>query len=394
MIGVYSPRPSPAGRPRWCGITTSSSSAAGLAGSAAAIHLARAGAAVLLADRSRFPRDKPCGGGVTGRALRQAPCGISPVGERIVDTFQLRSTTGASWAVEQPCGDCMTQRRRLDDLVQEAVAAGAEFRDGARVEEIGLEGGVTATVGGDRVAADVLVGADGANGVVAKTVGLAGRHRARGRSRGQRPVGAARPRLLRVDCRGGVSAPRPGATGGCSRGGYHANLGVGGWSSEGPRLRRGTSRGSHAPSRSTRRRSPTCAAIGFRRAALALRARPGTVSSSSGDAAGGLVHPRRAHGMTRRSTRAGPAADVIVAGDTDGYADRLAQSLDRPRRERRGRQAWHSIGIRPSALLGGSVAGAPGSWPVSSPVTSGTRTRRGGSRGLHSGLISRVARRS
>jgi len=63
---------------------------AGPAGSATAIHLARGGAHVLLADRARFPRDKPCGGGVTGRALRQAPCDITPVVERVVHTFELR----------------------------------------------------------------------------------------------------------------------------------------------------------------------------------------------------------------------------------------------------------------------------------------------------------------
>src|SRR5262245_62325162 len=36
---------------------------AGPAGSATAIHLARGGASVLLIDKARFPRDKPCGGG-------------------------------------------------------------------------------------------------------------------------------------------------------------------------------------------------------------------------------------------------------------------------------------------------------------------------------------------
>ena len=63
---------------------------AGPAGSATAIHLARAGKSVLLADRARFPRDKPCGGGLTGRALKQAPCDVTPVVERVVDTFELR----------------------------------------------------------------------------------------------------------------------------------------------------------------------------------------------------------------------------------------------------------------------------------------------------------------
>src|SRR5688572_4524811 len=36
---------------------------AGPAGSAAAMHLLRGGASVLLAEKARFPRDKPCGGG-------------------------------------------------------------------------------------------------------------------------------------------------------------------------------------------------------------------------------------------------------------------------------------------------------------------------------------------
>src|SRR5438874_400818 len=46
---------------------------AGPAGSTAAYRLARGGASVLLADRARFPRDKPCGGGLTMRAVRQLP---------------------------------------------------------------------------------------------------------------------------------------------------------------------------------------------------------------------------------------------------------------------------------------------------------------------------------
>ena len=46
---------------------------AGPAGSTAAYRLASAGASVLLLDRARFPRDKPCGGGVTGRAAKVLP---------------------------------------------------------------------------------------------------------------------------------------------------------------------------------------------------------------------------------------------------------------------------------------------------------------------------------
>src|SRR5947208_14378790 len=42
---------------------------AGPAGSATAAHLASGGARVLLADRTSFPRDKACGGGLTPRGV-------------------------------------------------------------------------------------------------------------------------------------------------------------------------------------------------------------------------------------------------------------------------------------------------------------------------------------
>src|SRR5205823_805279 len=57
---------------------------AGPAGSTTAFRLAAAGARTLLLDRARFPRDKPCAGGVSVRALRQLPFGIDPVVEEVV----------------------------------------------------------------------------------------------------------------------------------------------------------------------------------------------------------------------------------------------------------------------------------------------------------------------
>src|ERR1700761_6249900 len=44
---------------------------AGPAGSTMAYRLAREGARVLLLDKARFPRDKPCGGGLSVRAMRE-----------------------------------------------------------------------------------------------------------------------------------------------------------------------------------------------------------------------------------------------------------------------------------------------------------------------------------
>ena len=45
---------------------------AGPAGSTAAYRLAQQGARVALLDRATFPRDKPCGGGITVRGLDEA----------------------------------------------------------------------------------------------------------------------------------------------------------------------------------------------------------------------------------------------------------------------------------------------------------------------------------
>ena len=55
---------------------------AGPSGSLTAHLLAREGVRTLLVDRARFPRDKPCGGGVTLRGARLLPFAIGPVVER------------------------------------------------------------------------------------------------------------------------------------------------------------------------------------------------------------------------------------------------------------------------------------------------------------------------
>ena len=93
---------------------------AGPAGSTAAYRLATRGCRVLLVDRARFPRDKPCGGGLTDRAVGQIPFDVSPVVEDRVAVFELglryrqrferRSTSPLI---------LMTQRRRLDAYLAE-----------------------------------------------------------------------------------------------------------------------------------------------------------------------------------------------------------------------------------------------------------------------------------
>jgi geranylgeranyl reductase family protein len=135
---------------------------AGPAGSMAAYHLATAGASVLLLDKATFPRDKPCGGGVTGRAARLLPFSIEPVVEDVVDRLEcgLRYRHRFTRRARAPLA-YMTQRRRLDHfLLQKAAEAGAEVRERETADARELD-------------ARIVIGADGCNGPSAKQLGLA-----------------------------------------------------------------------------------------------------------------------------------------------------------------------------------------------------------------------------
>ena len=301
---------------------------AGPAGSAAAIHLARGGARVLLADKAHFPRDKPCGGGLTGRALRHAPCDVESVVEHVVDRFVLRARYGRCVKRRSKTPLIrMTQRRRLDlHLAEQAAATGADFRDGVRVEDLALgEAGVTAIVGGSPVRASFVVGADGANGLVARSAELG--------------EGIVRGVALEANVRWGTLDPVPyretawvelgvvpGGYGWVFPKGDHANLGVGGWLDEGPRLRahldqlareHGIDPGALADVRGHR--------LPMRRlGAPAARGRVLLV----GDAAG-LVDPLSGDGIYEAFVSARLAADAILDGRPEGYERALSASLDR-----------------------------------------------------------------
>jgi geranylgeranyl reductase family protein len=301
---------------------------AGPAGSATAIRLAEAGAGVLLVDRARFPRDKPCGGGLTGRALRNAPCDVSEVVEHVVDRFVLRLGYRRQFMRRSDAPIVlMTQRRRLDALLAErAAAAGAEFRDGTRVDSVEADAqGVTAAVGGSRVAVSYVVGADGANGVVARTVGVdAGIVRGvalEGNASWEELDQSPFRRTAWVEL--GVV---PGGYGWVFPKGDHANLGVGGWTEEGPRLRDHLARLAES-------HGLDVAVLGDVRGHRLPMRRLGTPSARGrvllvGDAAG-LVDPLSGDGIYEAFASARLAADAIVAGTPEAYEPALAAALDR-----------------------------------------------------------------
>ena len=359
---------------------------AGPAGSSTAIHLARAGARVLLVDKSRFPRDKPCGGGLTGRALKHIPVDPSPVVEREVDRFELRLQYGARFTREhdRPL-ILMTQRRRLDAFfAEQAVATGAELRDGTGIETIEPgEDGVRARVGGEAVKAGVLIGADGANGIVARSAGLA-KDIVRGVAlEGNVPLDALDRNLERTAVI--ELATLPGGYGWIFPKGDHANLGVGGWGSEGPRLRDHLARLARehglAPDDLTDVR-------GHR---LPMR-RLGTLASAErvllvGDAAG-LVDPLSGDGMYEAFVSARLAANAVIQGDLAGYTSALSAALDR-----HAAASWaakRAFDRYPRVVFG--AARAPGVFKVVAELLCGDVAHPADARGVARGPLKLIAR--
>jgi geranylgeranyl reductase family protein len=172
------------------------------------------------------------------RAVRELPVDVAPVVEDVVDRFEVRLEYRRRFVRGGDGPLClMTQRRRLDaHLAEQAAAAGANFRDASKVDDLELDDdGVSATVGGARVRAKALVGADGVNGVVPRALGLDGRELGvalEGNCGHDRidPERYAGRLVLEV----GVV---PGGYGWAFPKGDHVNFGIGGWESEGPRLR-------------------------------------------------------------------------------------------------------------------------------------------------------------
>jgi geranylgeranyl reductase family protein len=155
---------------------------AGPAGATAARLLAAWGISVLLLERCRLPRYKPCGGAITKRTIQfLAPLDISPVIETWVRKLVVQSPNGESFTTNLPEGLIATVMRDKFDtyLTDVAILAGAKLKSGELVlrceqKTDGVE--VTTTSGTYRCLA--LIGADGANSVVAEQMGLKPKRRA------------------------------------------------------------------------------------------------------------------------------------------------------------------------------------------------------------------------
>ncbi len=142
---------------------------AGPAGSMAGLEFAKKGASVSIFDPSH-PREKPCGGGLTGKALALLPAGPAhdPLPARRVQNCRFDTARGLMIELDlgEPVG--IVSRADFDAwLLRRAVEAGARHIND-RITNVDASGRVK-SLGGLEDTFDLIVGADGANSLVRRT---------------------------------------------------------------------------------------------------------------------------------------------------------------------------------------------------------------------------------
>ena len=141
----------------------------GPSGAVAARDIARAGGRVAVVDGSH-PREKACGGGVTGRALELIEGSRFGFGHPI-KTARFESGSRAV-TVDLPPGYLDVYSRETFDraLADDARAAGAQAIVARATRIARSSGRWTVAAGGATLTAPLLLGADGAGGIVRKQV--------------------------------------------------------------------------------------------------------------------------------------------------------------------------------------------------------------------------------
>ena len=152
---------------------------AGPAGATAARALAARGVAVRLLDRAAFPRNKPCGGGISVRVLTRFPYlarELPRIATHAVSRLYLEGPDGHATVVNSDAPAALMIRRVEFDalLVSLAQQAGAELVTGADIVQAREDDdGVTLTArDGRSFRAPIVIAADGVHSVVARRLGI------------------------------------------------------------------------------------------------------------------------------------------------------------------------------------------------------------------------------
>ncbi|MDY6965357.1 MAG: NAD(P)/FAD-dependent oxidoreductase [Halobacteriota archaeon] len=151
---------------------------AGPSGSTAAKFLADMGLNVLMVDKSKFPRDKICGGSIPDNVIKD----FDYLKNRN-DLFECLSSGGYVYSpslknvikLDDSAYSIMVLRDKFDTgLANIAVDAGAEFIDGNGVKDIKVSTNKAEVTleDGTKVETEIVIGADGVWSTVAKRSGL------------------------------------------------------------------------------------------------------------------------------------------------------------------------------------------------------------------------------
>jgi geranylgeranyl reductase family protein len=151
----------------------------GPAGSTAARALALGGAKVLVLDRAAFPRNKPCGGGLTWRAVRRFPhveAALPRISTHAISRLYMEAPGGEAVTVESATPTVLLVRRvEFDHLLMTlAREAGAELMERVEITRAAEEasGIRLESRDGRTFSAPLVVAADGVYSVVARRLGL------------------------------------------------------------------------------------------------------------------------------------------------------------------------------------------------------------------------------
>jgi geranylgeranyl reductase family protein len=145
---------------------------AGPGGSSAAYRLATAGLRVLLLEKEKIPRYKPCGGGLTLKVRTALDFDFSPAIEMTILQGSV-AFRRERIRVDAPAGWCVMRDKFDALLAARAVSAGAELRDAQAVTQIAFDdAGAAVSTRTDTLRAAFVVGADGVNGIVRRAAGL------------------------------------------------------------------------------------------------------------------------------------------------------------------------------------------------------------------------------
>jgi len=160
---------------------------AGPAGSATASLLATAGVKVLLLDRARFPRDKPCSEYLSPESTRvlqrlgpDVLAAVEAAAPAHLRGMKVVAPSGAGVVGRFETFSYALPRTRFDNILLDAARArGVEVREGVKVEELVYDAGAVAGVVArdtgngtrDTYRASVVIGADGLRSIVARRLG-------------------------------------------------------------------------------------------------------------------------------------------------------------------------------------------------------------------------------